>query len=142
MGNLFAELNKTAEKQRQDVQELAPSHPLETNVLQKTQDDPIKVAQKPAQKVEQVRERLRIQVNKSSGEKKHKALSKQISTQSVEDMSYQLRRVLKNKVSAEIPEEWKKKLDGIAIDLGVGRYELLTFVIGLFLGEVGERENP
>ncbi len=145
MGNLFAELNKSAEKQRQDVQELTQS-PIEEIKTAQSKSYPIEVAQKSEQKVEQVNEQisrqLSKQVTKSPDEKSRKALSKQITTQSVEDMSYQLRRVLKNKVSAEIPEQWKRKLDGIAVDLNVGRYELVTYIIGLFLGEAGENEKP
>jgi hypothetical protein len=65
-----------------------------------------------------------------------KSLSKTISTDDVELLDFQLRKVHKFRVNADIPEEWKEELDTLGFKLKVGKYELVTFIIGQFLGKV------
>lgn len=145
MGNLFAELNSTAEKQRQEAQQLTQSPPPK-QILEAVKEYPIKVAQKSERinepSIKRRRERAseprREELSKLSIKHINNALSEGVSTQAVEDLSYDLRRVLKVKLNTEIPETWKKKLDSVALDLGVGKYELFAYIIGKFLGEVEE----
>lgn len=59
-----------------------------------------------------------------------------LSSEAIEALSFQLRKVNKTKVNAEVPESWKQKLDDIAHQLGVGKYELVMYMIGHCLGEV------
>lgn len=63
-------------------------------------------------------------------------LSKRVSTDDVERLGFELRKIHKFRVNADIPEEWKEELDALTFKLKVGKYELLTFVIGQFLGKV------
>ena len=74
----------------------------------------------------------------SKGLSKH--ISKSISTDAVELLDFELRKVRKFRVNADIPGDWKEELDSLAFRLRVGKYELLTFVVGQFLGKV-KREN-
>lgn len=57
-------------------------------------------------------------------------------TDDVEELTFQTRRDPKIKVNTEVPERWKARLDDIAHQLKVGKYELVAYIIGQFLGEV------
>ena len=54
----------------------------------------------------------------------------------VELLTFKTRRSAKVKVNAEVPVAWKSKLDAMAYQLKVGKYELLAYIIGEFLDEV------
>jgi hypothetical protein len=56
-------------------------------------------------------------------------------TETIEDWAYRLRKVSKVRVNADVPREWKERLDDLAHRLKVGKYELMLYVIGEFLGE-------
>lgn len=79
-----------------------------------------KLAQKPEQKVEQL----------------SKGMSTSISTEDIELLAFELRKVRKVKVNTEVPEVWKDKLDTMAHKLKVGKYDLVMYIIGVHLGEV------
>jgi hypothetical protein len=66
-----------------------------------------------------------------------KLLSKKLSTEDIEDLTYQLRKVQKFRVNADVPLAWKDQLDETAHRLKVGKYELLMYIIGDYLGEIG-----
>ena len=69
------------------------------------------------------------------------SLSKSISTDDVELLDFQLRKIHKFRVNADIPEEWKEELDTLGFKLKVGKYELITFIIGQFLGKVKSKDQ-
>lgn len=68
-------------------------------------------------------------------------LSKSLRTEDIEQLNFELRKVSKVRVNADVPHEWKKLIDDLAHELGVGKYELLMYVIGLYLGKV-KRKKP
>lgn len=55
--------------------------------------------------------------------------------QQIEELSFRLRKVPKIRVNADVPIPWKERLDEKAYALKVGKYELLVYIIGNFLGE-------
>ena len=57
-------------------------------------------------------------------------------TDIVETLTFNTRRDAKVKVNTEVPLSWKVKLDEIAYQLKVGKYELLAYIIGEFLDEI------
>jgi hypothetical protein len=79
------------------------------------------VEQKSAQKVAQTFEQL----------------SNPLTTEDIEALAFQLRKLQKVKVNAEVPVAWKERMDDLAYQLGVGKYELLMYIIGEYLGEIG-----
>lgn len=85
---------------------------------------PQKAAQKTAQQAAQKVERSFEQ------------LSKRLNNDEIEALAFKLRKSPKSKLNTEIPLEWKQKFDDIAYRLGVGKYELLMYIVGAFLGEV------
>lgn len=91
-----------------------------------------KVAHKVAQNVEQKTE----QVSKVL----LKPLSKSLKTEDIELLAFELRKVRKVKVNTEVPEAWKDKLDTMAYQLKVGKYDLVMYIIGLYLGEVKSKK--
>lgn len=127
MGNLFSELQKTAEKQRNEVQQLHASP--------------------PDQKVEVVTDDLKevTQLSKRSSKPLSRRLSKNLSnlptTEEIEDLAFRLRKTTKIRVNADIPADWKKKLDDLAFRLEVGKYDVLMYIVALFLQEVEEAEG-
>lgn len=62
-------------------------------------------------------------------------------TEDIETMTFNLRKVRKSKVNTAIAEEWKAELDTIAFELNVGKYELLEFIIGSFLGKLPQNNS-
>lgn len=69
-----------------------------------------------------------------------KGLSKDVSlsldTDEIEAMAFELRKTTKTKVNTEIPEDWKKQIDELSFRHGVGKYDLMMYIIGKFLGRV------
>jgi hypothetical protein len=64
------------------------------------------------------------------------SLSKLPDAQTIEEVSFRLRRIPKTRVNADVPVQWKERLDETAHELKVGKYELLVYIIAEFLGEV------
>lgn len=60
------------------------------------------------------------------------------SLQTVEELSFRVRKEPMVRVSADIPEKWKKQLDLEAVKLGIKKYDLLKYIVAQYLGEVGE----
>jgi hypothetical protein len=126
MANLFAELQDVKEQQEAVLKRATPPPSKANKGLER---DAQKVAQKPAQ------------VSKGMSKPLSKALSKPISQEAVEELAFQLRRTQQAKLNANVPVEWKEKLDDLAFRLKVGKYELLTYIVGVFLGEVEQPET-
>ncbi|MEZ4672570.1 MAG: hypothetical protein R3E39_32110 [Anaerolineae bacterium] len=124
MSNLFSDLQKAKAEQT-----LALSG--STALLENAENSsPKQDAQKVAHKVEQMSKPL------SKG--MSKPLSSAFSQEAVEELAFMLRKRQQAKINATIPIEWKDKLDQLAFRLKVGKYELLTYMVGVFLGEVEE----
>src|SRR6185503_759416 len=70
-----------------------------------------------------------------------KRLEAYLTTEQVEDLDYSLRKIAKVRVNADVPLEWKDRLDDLAYKLKVGKYELMLYVIASFLGEVREAKK-
>ncbi|MBZ0280278.1 MAG: hypothetical protein K8L97_06030 [Anaerolineae bacterium] len=109
---------QASEPENTTIQKQPPSPPKDTISIPEIPSK--SVAQNSAQKVEQPFEQV----------------SRNLSSEIIENLAFRLRKVSKNKVNTEVPIEWKEKLDDLAHELGVGKYELLMYIIGLFLGEV------
>ena len=58
------------------------------------------------------------------------------SSEAIEQMSFQHRKTHRARVCGDVPPAWKKQIEDMAYQLGVGRYELVMYIIGQFLGEV------
>lgn len=69
-------------------------------------------------------------------EQSFEQMSKQLTTEAIEALSFRLRKIQKTKVNTEVPDAWKERLDDLAYRLGVGKYELLLYIIGDYLGEL------
>ena len=79
------------------------------------------------------------QVSKHLLKRLSKDLSKFPSVDEVEALAFQLRKETKARINADVPQAWKKRLDDLAHELGVGKYELVMYIIAQFLGEAKER---
>ena len=86
--------------------------------------------------VAQNRERKLKQVSKPSSRGVSKWSSNAFKQEDVELLAFELRKVRKVKLNTEVPEDWKDKLDTLAHQLKIGKYDLLMYIIGLFLEEV------
>lgn len=117
MADLFTQLQQAKEQQTQELQRVTP-------LPEKAEKTPERSAQKVAQKT--------AHVSKSAS----KQLSNKITQAAVEELAFQLRRTPQAKINANVPLAWKEKLDELAYRLKVGKYELLTYIVGAFLGEV------
>ncbi|MBX3082090.1 MAG: hypothetical protein KF716_10690 [Anaerolineae bacterium] len=73
--------------------------------------------------------------------KEHHLSASLPTAEEIEMMTFSLRKERKGKVNTTIAETWKEELDAIAFELKVGKYELLEYVIGSFLGKVGKKES-
>ena len=122
---IFSDLQKESQKQKEVITKQQidipgkPAKKQSSTGLSKNKPTG-KIAQNNAQKVEQVYEQL----------------SKTLSAEVVEELAFGLRKGQKAKVNTEIPLAWKVELDDLAHRLKVGKYDLLMFVIGEFLGKV------
>ena len=123
MSNLFSDLQKVKEEQAHVLENSTPPEPKE----QKTQS--IRDAQKVAQNSEHVSKPL------------SKGMSKQLTTDAIEELAFRLRKTPQAKINATIPIAWKDKFDDLAFRLKVGKYELLTYIVGVYLGEVERSET-
>lgn len=70
-----------------------------------------------------------------------KDLSKSLSTDAIESLTFELRKIPKTRVNADIPNEWKERLDDLAHELRVGKYELILYIIGVYLGKIKSPDN-
>lgn len=114
----FTDLQKESDKQKQQA----------TGAVQPETSE---LAQKSAQKVEQKTEQLSKPLSKGMS----KDVLKTLSSDEIEALNFRLRKITKTKINAEVPPEWKQRLDDMAYQLGVGKYELVMYIIGRFLGE-------
>lgn len=119
MSDLFTELQQEQAKQKETLKDLDKS----TSAQKDEQKDEQKSAQKGEQDIAQTFAQTSA----------HTAVG--ISGEKVEELSFRLRKTPMVKVSANIPEQWKERLDEIAHTQKVGKYELLLYVIASFLNE-------
>ena len=75
------------------------------------------------------------QISKKVSTSSNKRSPVQPTTEEIEDLAYHLRKVNKVRVNADVPREWKDRLDDLAHQLRVGKYKLMLYVIAKFLGE-------
>ena len=122
MSNMFSDLQKVKEEQANSLKNSNPPPVKEQKTL--LGRDAQKVAHKPAQ--------LSKPLSKN--------LSKSLSQDAIEELAFRLRKTPQSKINANIPLEWREKFDEIAFKLKVGKYELLTYIVGVFLGEVEQPE--
>ena len=127
MGNLFSDLQKVKEEQTQTLNNSTPPPAKEPKTLLGRD------AHKDAQNIEQV--------SKGVSKPLSKALSKGLSQDAIEELAFRLRKTPQAKINATIPLGWKDKLDDLAYRLKVGKYDLLTYVVGVLLGEVDQPET-
>ncbi len=126
MADLFKQLQEAKASQEQVLRDGVSSNWQQESSSQKD-------AQKPAQKVEQI--------SKTASKPLSKELRKLLSQDAIEELAFTLRKTPQGKVNANIPHEWKEDLDDLAFRLKVGKYELLTYIIGVFLGKVEAPER-
>jgi hypothetical protein len=88
-----------------------------------------KAIQKDTQKVTQISKSL------------SSFLSNPPSTENIEKLNFQLRKIAKVRVNADIPLEWKDQLDDLAHTLRVGKYELLLYMIAVLLGKIEKQKS-
>ena len=117
MSGVFDQLQAEQEKQQKDVKKDVPPKIKKSSAQKSEHKSEQKSEHKIAQKDDQLLERVSILPD---GEK-------------IEELSFRLRREKKVKVSTNIPESWKKDLDRLSAELGVGKYDLLLFIISTFL---------
>jgi hypothetical protein len=79
---------------------------------------------------------LSKKVSKGLSKKLSKGLSIPLDVDEIEAVSFKLRKIVKAKVNTEIPLDWKDQMDFISHKLGVGKYDLMMYLIGKFLGRV------
>ena len=68
-------------------------------------------------------------------------LSKPPTTEAIEQLNFELRKIPKVRVNADIPPEWKDKLDDLAHKLRVGKYEFMLYLIALAIGKVQAKDQ-
>ena len=72
---------------------------------------------------------------------KSRGLSRSLPTRDeIQMFSFQMRDEFKVKVQAEVPHNWGKELEELAIKLDVKKLELYRFIIGEFLGKVQRKK--
>ena len=82
------------------------------------------------------RDFLREGVSQSLDKSSRQARKALPSRDDIQELSFRLRYEVKVKVQAEVPVEWKAKLEKIAFDLKIGKVELYRFILGEFLGQI------
>ena len=117
MSNIFSDLQQESATQKQAI-------------------EPSDKAKKSIQKPTQVSKRL----SKLPSKRLSKSVSNNVSNlptaEEVEELTFRLRKFPKVRINGDVPDEWKKRLDDLAHELGVGKYDLVTYVVAKFLGEV------
>jgi hypothetical protein len=127
MSNLFSDLQKVKEEQAQILENATPPAP-KAQKIQSVRD-----AQKVTHNIEQVSKPLSKGLSNN--------MSKQLTTDAIEELAFRLRKTPQAKINATIPIAWKDKFDDLAFRLKVGKYELLTYIVGVYLGEVERSET-
>jgi hypothetical protein len=126
MSTLFSQLQKAKEQQYQDLKRL---------------EKPLVAPAVPGEKTQAgVKSQTKIQAVTQLSKRLSKKVSKSPSTEEIEQLAFSLRKVVKVRVNADVPTEWKERLDDLAHTLKVGKYDLMLYVIAQFLGE-GERSE-
>lgn len=125
MSNLFTQLQQTKQDQQAQARH-----------LESVEDSPIHPDQNAA-KIEQNSPTTQAVTHLSKGLSKplSKSMSKTPTTDAVETLAFQLRKIPKVRVNADIPAEWKQQLDDLAYKLKVGKYDLMLYLIAQFLGK-------
>lgn len=54
----------------------------------------------------------------------------------VERMVFEFRKADKTRFNGDIPQEWKDEIDAYADRIGVGKYNMLMYAVGKFLGKL------
>ena len=97
-----------------------------------------------AQKVEQVSKPLSNGLSESTN-KPQRARNSTVpnlpTQEDIELMAFELRKAPKTKVNTEVVEEWKEELNKIAFNMHIGKYQLVEFIIGEFLGKVRRKNS-
>lgn len=117
MSNLFSELEKAREEQRAVLAQPPSEQAPENEDTQKS-----------------------TQVSKRISKPLSKTMSKIPTTDDIETLAFRLRKIPKSRVNADIPADWKERLDDLAFRLRVGKYDLMLYVIAYFLGEIGKSQ--
>jgi len=84
----------------------------------------------------QLRKDLRKPTRKPISELRKTDGSGILNGEGIEQLSFQLRKEQKARLTTDVPVAWRKELDDLAYSLEVGKYELLMYIIGKFLGKV------
>jgi hypothetical protein len=124
MSNLFSDLQKTREQQRQVIEKKSERPPSE-----------------PTRKIARAREPSRDhprEVSRGTSREKPRGLP---TRDEVQEFSFRLRDELKVKVQAEVPHPWQKELDELARKMDVKKLELYRFILGEFLGKVRRKKD-
>ena len=121
MADLFTQLQKAKQQQDEVLEQATPLSAKEKRPLRRD-------AHAPAQ------------VSKNMSKPLSTVLSEKITQEAVEELAFRLRKTQQGKINANIPLEWREKFDDLAYRLKVGKYELLTYIVGMFLGEVEQPE--
>ncbi len=129
MSNLFTQLQQTKEEQQDQARHLkspTDSPARSDEIIQAVETPPA------ADHSTQMSKRLSKPLSKK--------VSKTPTSDEVEMLAFQLRKIPKVRVNADIPAEWKQQLDDLAYKLRVGKYDLMLYLIAQFLGE-GEKHE-
>lgn len=94
-------------------------------VEQKTEKEP--TAQQPKKLRTGLRKKVRKHVNHFDQRK--------LNREEIELLWFELRNTDKKRVTADIPEEWRDELYRMALDLKIGRYEFVGYILASFLGK-------
>ena len=124
MSNLFSDLQKTREEQRQIIRK-----------------KPTVKTSKPTRTITRARELSRDHprvVSRGSSRDKSPDLP---TRDEVQEFSFRLRDELKVKVQAEVPHSWQTELDELARKMDVKKLELYRFILGEFLGKVRRKKE-
>ena len=125
MSNLFSDLEKATAEQKKTLAKTQPPKAKKEGRKKEVKPAIQRSAYKPTQK----------------GTHILKSLSKDLSTEEIESLSFGLRKEAKVRINADVPTEWKDLLDDLAHQLKVGKYELLLYMIAVSLGKVQREET-
>ena len=98
---------------------------------QSTQSQAKKPINNKSKKTEKLRKSVRKQVRKHVNPFDQSTFSRE----DIEMMWFQLRNTEKKRVTADIPDEWRDELYRRALDLKIGRYEFVGYILASFLGK-------